>query len=48
VKVFISHSSLDKWIARRIAADLADLGIETFLDEKVGVTRFDGHPLSGV
>ncbi len=34
MKVFISHSSSDKWAARRIAKDLEDLKIETFLDEK--------------
>jgi hypothetical protein len=34
VKVFISHSSTDKWIARRISEDLIGRGAETFLDEK--------------
>jgi hypothetical protein len=34
MKVFISHSSRDKWAARRISTDLNNLGIETFLDEK--------------
>lgn len=34
MKVFISHSSTDKWIARQISAHLGDLGIESFLDEK--------------
>jgi TIR domain len=34
MKVFISHSSRDKWIARRISQDLISFGIETFLDEK--------------
>jgi hypothetical protein len=34
MKVFISHSSADSWIARRIAEDLAALGVETFLDAK--------------
>ena len=34
MKVFISHSSKDKWAARRIAEDLQSLGVETFLDEK--------------
>jgi TIR domain len=34
MKVFISHSSRDKWIAKRIATDLGKLSIETFLDEK--------------
>jgi hypothetical protein len=34
VKIFISHSSQDKWIARRVEQDLAALGATTFLDEK--------------
>lgn len=34
MKVFISHSSSDKWIARQIAEQLAARGIDTFLDEK--------------
>lgn len=34
MKVFISHSSRDKWIARRISQDLNSFGVETFLDEK--------------
>src|SRR4051812_32880226 len=34
MKIFISHSSYDKWIARKISADLIKLGFETFLDEK--------------
>lgn len=34
MKVFISHSSLDQWIARMIARDLEVRGIVTFLDEK--------------
>jgi hypothetical protein len=34
VKVFISHSSADSWIARRIAEDLAALDVKTFLDAK--------------
>jgi TIR domain len=34
MKVFISHSSVDKWVARRISQDLQAMGIETFLDEK--------------
>jgi TIR domain len=34
LKVFISHSSLDKWIARRVSKDLEALGATTFLDEK--------------
>ena len=34
MKVFISHSSRDKWAAKRISDDLNGLGVETFLDEK--------------
>jgi hypothetical protein len=34
MKVFISHSSRDRWAARRISADLEKLGVDTFLDEK--------------
>lgn len=34
MKIFISHSSVDQWVARRISQDLIDLGIDTFLDEK--------------
>ena len=34
MKVFISHSSRDRWIARRISQDLNAIGVETFLDEK--------------
>ncbi len=34
MKVFISHSSTDKWIARQICRHLEDLDIEAFLDEK--------------
>lgn len=34
MKVFISHSSRDKWIARRISEDINNLGAKTFLDEK--------------
>lgn len=34
MKVFISYSSRDKWVAGRISGDLSDRGIETFLDEK--------------
>ena len=34
MKVFLSHNSKDKWLARRISKDLTDLGAETFLDEK--------------
>src|ERR1044072_8672601 len=34
MKIFISHSSQDKWVARKISEDLNRIGIETFLDEK--------------
>jgi hypothetical protein len=34
MKVFISHSSSDKWVARQIAKQLGDRGIDSFLDEK--------------
>ena len=34
MKVFISHSSTDQWIAKKIAADLSALGIAFFLDVK--------------
>jgi len=34
MKIFISHSSHDKWIARQIAVQLSDRGHETFFDEK--------------
>jgi len=34
MKVFISHSSTDKWIARQICSQLETRGVETFLDEK--------------
>ena len=34
MKIFVSHSSKDKWAARRIAKDLEELGAEVFLDEK--------------
>src|ERR1700761_3166199 len=34
VKVFISHSSQDKWIARTLSRELETLGVTTFLDEK--------------
>jgi TIR domain len=34
LKIFISHSSSDQWVARRIAHDLVELGATTFLDEK--------------
>lgn len=34
MKVFISHSSKDKWAARRISEDIESVGVDTFLDEK--------------
>jgi len=34
MKVFISHSSNEAWIARKICEDLVGLGIEVFLDNK--------------
>lgn len=34
MKVFISHSSTDKWVARQISRQLHDRGIDSFLDEK--------------
>ncbi|MGH9844417.1 MAG: toll/interleukin-1 receptor domain-containing protein [Blastocatellia bacterium] len=32
-QVFISHSSIDTWVARQISRHLADCGARTFLDE---------------
>ena len=32
-RVFISHSGRDTWIAKQIAARMAALGVDTFLDE---------------
>ena len=34
MKTFISHSSRDKWIARKLSEELVGLDCETFLDEK--------------
>ncbi|MGH7983637.1 MAG: toll/interleukin-1 receptor domain-containing protein [Candidatus Udaeobacter sp.] len=34
MKIFISHSSDDKWVARQISRLLGDVGCESFLDEK--------------
>src|SRR5437016_2873508 len=34
MKVFISHSSTDKWIARKLSEEITSLKCETFLDEK--------------
>ena len=33
VKVFISHSSVDTWVAKQIASHIHSCGVETFLDE---------------
>lgn len=33
MKVFISHSSRDVWVAQRIATDLQERGIDVFIDE---------------
>ena len=33
-KVFISHSSLDKWIAERMAEKIAETGAQYWLDER--------------
>lgn len=38
MKIFVSHSSKDKWAARRIAKDIEELGHSVFLDEKDIVT----------
>ena len=34
MKIFVSHSSKDKWAARRVAKDIEELGHTVFLDEK--------------
>jgi 3-methyladenine DNA glycosylase AlkC len=34
MKVFISHSSHDKWVARQMSRMLVQKGHVTFLDEK--------------
>lgn len=34
MKIFLSHSSQDKWIASRISRELQERGFETFLDAK--------------
>lgn len=44
MKIFISHSSRDKWAARRISTEIEQLGAETFLDEKDIET---GEPIDG-
>ena len=33
MKIFISHSSLDAWVARKISDDVRAVGAETVLDE---------------
>lgn len=32
--LFVSHSSIDKWVARQLSKQLESEGHETFLDEK--------------
>ncbi len=34
VRIFISHSSTDKWVAQQIANHLVERGLDCFLDEK--------------
>jgi hypothetical protein len=34
MKVFISHSTRDRWIARKLSEEIVALGCDTFLDEK--------------
>ena len=34
VRVFISHSGRDRWIATQLDRNLQSIGVETFLDEK--------------
>jgi hypothetical protein len=34
MRIFISHSSTDKWVARQISTHLEERGLECFLDEK--------------
>lgn len=34
MRIFISHSKQDRWVANRISEDLIQRGLETFLDEK--------------
>lgn len=41
MKVFISHSSADQWIARQVGQQIELLGIEVFLDDKDLVTGDD-------
>ncbi len=31
-KIFVSHSSIDSWVARQLATHLATCGVDTFLD----------------
>ncbi len=34
MKIFICHSSHDKWVAKQVSKQLKELGFNTFLDEK--------------
>lgn len=34
MRIFISHSKQDRWVAKRISEDLEGLELQTFLDEK--------------
>lgn len=45
MKIFISYSSHDKWVAGRIARDLQERGIEIFLAEK-SISAGDSIPQS--
>jgi hypothetical protein len=38
MKIFISHSHQDSWVAQRIAQDLKDRGVEVFMAEKNIIT----------
>src|SRR5687768_17055702 len=33
VKIFISHSGIDTWVAKQIQFSLTNLGVDTFLDD---------------
>lgn len=41
MKIFISHSSGDKWVAQKIGEEIHSLGVETFLDAQNIVTGDD-------
>ena len=41
MKIFISHSSGDKWVAQKISEEIQELGAETFLDAQNIVTGDD-------